>query len=271
MALDNPTKVLQITSPSAGDGKTTTSANLAWIMAEAGQRVILVGCDLRRPRIHAFFGLPNDIGFTSVLLGRAELRDALVPVPDQPRLQMLPTGPVPPNPSELLSSPMTQEVFRSLASYADIVVVDSAPILPVTDAAVLSTNADAVLLVVSAELDRRRDTVRSLEMLRQINAPLVGTVLNRAPESDSYSYYRYGYESPDKAGVKSDGKMRDVHSAANGNGAMGGGTNGAPVPPGDAGEADVPSMGRHARLGEWPAPDSPTRGLRQAREGPIES
>ena len=79
MALEEPTKVLQITSPSAGDGKTTTSANLAWIMAEAGQRVVLVGCDLRRPRIHEFFGLPNEIGFTSVLLGEAELEDALLP------------------------------------------------------------------------------------------------------------------------------------------------------------------------------------------------
>ena len=78
MSLENPTKVLQITSPSAADGKTTASANLAWIMAEAGQRVVLVGCDLRRPRIHEFFGLPNDIGFTSVLLGEATLENALL-------------------------------------------------------------------------------------------------------------------------------------------------------------------------------------------------
>ena len=174
MALENPTKVLQITSPSAGDGKTTTSANLAWIMADAGQRVVLIGCDLRRPRIHEFFGLPNDIGFTSVLLGEAELQDALLRVPDQPRLHMLPTGPVPPNPSELLSSAKTREVFKRLSDYADIVVVDSAPVLPVTDAAVLSTHADAILLVVSAGMDKRRDVVRSVEMLNQINAPTCG-------------------------------------------------------------------------------------------------
>ncbi len=193
MSLENPTRVLQITSPSPGDGKTTTSANLAWIMAEAGQRVVLVGCDLRRPRIHEFFGLPNDIGFTSVLLGEAELEDALLRVPNQSHLQVLPTGPVPPNPSELLSSAKTHEVFKNLSARADIVVVDSAPVLPVTDAAVLSTHADAILLVVSAGMDRRRDTVRSVEMLNQINAPIVGTVLNRAPETDSYAYYHYGY------------------------------------------------------------------------------
>ena len=194
MALENPTKVLQITSPSAGDGKTTTSANLAWIMADAGQRVVLIGCDLRQPRIHEFFGLPNDVGFTSVLLGEAELEDALLWVRDQPGLLVLPTGPVPPNPSELLSSARTQQVFKSLSAYADMIIVDSAPVLPVTDAAVLSTHADAILLVVSVGMDKRRDVVRSVEMLNQINAPIAGIVLNRAPEPDSSAYYRYRYE-----------------------------------------------------------------------------
>ncbi len=244
MALENPTKVLQITSPSAGDGKTTTSANLAWIMAEAGQRVVLVGCDLRRPRIHEFFGLPNDIGFTSVLLGEAELEDALLRVPDQPRLQMLATGPVPPNPSELLSSAKTHEVFESLSAYADIVVVDSAPVLPVTDAAVLSTHADAILLVVSAGMVKRRDIARSVEMLRQINAPIVGTVLNRAPESDSYAYYHYGYEqrSSDKK------QAAPSKAAANGNGKMATTTSPVKTPATPEVEsAEWPSMGRHAR------------------------
>jgi Mrp family chromosome partitioning ATPase len=89
MELDSPTKVSQIASPSAGDGTTTTSANIAWIMAEAGQRVVFVSCDLRRPRIHEFFGLPNDIGFTSVLLGEAELEDGLLRVTNESRLQVL--------------------------------------------------------------------------------------------------------------------------------------------------------------------------------------
>jgi succinoglycan biosynthesis transport protein ExoP len=274
MALDSPTKVLQITSPSAGDGKTTTSANLAWIMAEAGQRVVLVGCDLRRPRIHEFFGLPNDIGFTSVLLGEAELEDALLRVPNQSRLQVLPTGPVPPNPSELLSSAKTHEVFRRLSAYADIVVVDSAPILPVTDAAVLSTNADAILLVVSAGMDRRRDTVRSVEMLRQINAPIVGTVLNRATVADSYAYYNYGYgeKSSDKVEVKTGGKMRGtpITATMNGNGDMGGNTNPVKVLPGEVGDADWPSMGRHAKLGQSTAPGTPTLFPPQTGDGPGE-
>jgi capsular exopolysaccharide synthesis family protein len=233
MALENPTKILQITSPSAGDGKTTTSANIAWIMAEAGQRVVLVSCDLRRPRIHEFFGLQNDVGFTSVLLGETALRDALIAVPDQPHLRMLPSGPVPPNPSELLSSTKAHEVFESLSAIADIVIVDSAPILPVTDAAVLSTHADAILLVVSAGTDKRRDVVRAVETLTQINAPIIGTVLNRSPEADSYSYSRYGYgygyddnlsDKADRAGKKAVETPNDspISATTNGNGAMNG-------------------------------------------------
>jgi polysaccharide biosynthesis transport protein len=206
MALDKVTKVLQITSSSAGDGKTTTSANLAWTMAESGQRVVLVSCDLRRPRIHEFFGLPNDRGFTSVLLGEAELKDVLLPIPNQPRLKVLPSGPVPPNPSELLSSVKAHEIFKSLAAYADIVLVDSAPVLPVTDAAVLSKHADAIVLVVSVGLDGRRDVIRSVETLNQINAPIVGTVVNRAGETDSYAYYNRGYGYSEQYSDKAKGR-----------------------------------------------------------------
>ena len=264
MSLENPTKVLQITSPSAGDGKTTTSANLAWIMAEAGQRVVLVGCDLRRPRIHEFFGLPNDIGFTSVLLGETELEDALLRVPNQSHLQVLPTGPVPPNPSELLSSAKTHEVFKNLSAFADIVVVDSAPVLPVTDAAVLSTHADAILLVVSAGMDRRRDIVRSVEMLNQINAPVVGTVLNRAPETDSYAYYHYHYgygysERSSAEEAKAAGKRgTPTPASTNGDGKVSGSPTPANVPDEEGEYADWPSIGRHAPPRQPTTPSSPT-------------
>ena len=269
MALENPTKVLQITSPSAGDGKTTTSANLAWIMADAGQRVVLIGCDLRQPRIHEFFGLPNDVGFTSVLLGEAELEDALLSVPNQPGLLMLPTGPVPPNPSELLSSARTQQVFKSLSAYADMVIVDSAPVLPVTDAAVLSTHADAILLVVSVGMDKRRDVVRSVEMLNQINAPIAGIVLNRAPETDSSAYYHYGYEEKSSyKGKPKDDKKRDAPAPTNGNGKVAHDLSPGPLdvhvafvknlPAIEDENVDWPVMGRHAKVEPPPLSDSPT-------------
>jgi capsular exopolysaccharide synthesis family protein len=192
-ALDNPIKVLQITSPAKADGKTTTSANLAWTMAEAGQNVVLVGCDLRRPRIHEFFGISNQMGLTSVLLGEVPLAEALQPVADQPRLRILASGPIPPNPSELLSSRAVGEIFTALSNHADIVLIDSAPVLPVTDAAVLATRVDATILIAAAGISTRRETARALETLTRVGASIIGVVLNRAPDTDAYVYYGYGY------------------------------------------------------------------------------
>jgi tyrosine-protein kinase len=273
MALENPPKVLQITSPSAGDGKTTTSANLAWIMADAGQRVVLIGCDLRQPRIHEFFGLPNDVGFTSVLLGEAELDDALLSVPNQPGLLVVPTGPVPPNPSELLSSARTKQVFENLGAYADMVIVDSAPVLPVTDAAVLSTHADAILLVVYVGMDNSRDVVRSVEILNQINAPIAGIVLNRAPETDSSASYHYRYEEKSSyKGKPKDHKKRDAPVSTNGNGRkvvhdL------SPVknlPAIEDESVDWPVMGRHAKVEPPPLSDSPALFPPQTGDTPRE-
>jgi non-specific protein-tyrosine kinase len=192
IGLDRSIKTLQITSPAAADGKTTTSANLAVTMAEAGQNVVLVGCDLRRPRIHEFFGVANNVGFTSVLVGQATLEDALVSVPKFGSLTVLPSGPVPPNPSELLGSSKAREVFSRLAQAADLVIIDSPPVLPVTDASVLARNVDGVVLVAGARTTTRRDITRSIEVLKRVEAPLVGLVLNGASEADCYVYYRYG-------------------------------------------------------------------------------
>ena len=282
MALETPTKVLQITSPSEGDGKTTTSANLAWIMAEAGQRVVLIGCDLRQPRIHEFLGLPNDVGFTSVLLGEAELDGtALLLVPNQPGLLMLPTGPVPPNPSELLSSARTQQVFKSLSAYADIVIVDSAPVLPVTDAAVLSKHADAILLVVSVGMDKGRDVVRSVEVLDQINASIAGIVLNRAPETDLSAYYHYGYgEKSSYKGKPKDDMRPDAPAPTNGNGKVAHDLSPGPLdahvefvknlPAIEDENVDWPPMGRHAKVAPPPLSDAPTLFPPQTGDAPGE-
>jgi succinoglycan biosynthesis transport protein ExoP len=162
-------------------------------MAQAGQEVVLIGCDLRRPRIQEFFGLPNDVGFTSVLVGDATLEDALISVPNVDRLTLLPSGPIPPNPSELLGSPRASQVFSMLGKEADLVIIDSPPVLPVTDAAVLAGKVDAVLLVVAAGGTTKREISRSIEALGRVDAAIVGMVLNKAAESDSYAYYRYGY------------------------------------------------------------------------------
>ena len=193
MSFDRPMKLLLVTSAVAADGKTTTAANLAAAMAEAGSRVVLVSCDLRKPRIHEFFGLPNESGLTKVLIGESELADELQSVPEVEHLTLLGSGPVPPNPSELLAGPRIRQVFAQLGSMFDIVVIDSSPLLPVTDGSILAGLVDAVLLVAASEVSTRRDITRSLEMLARVSANVVGSVLNRSAAGDSYVYYRYGY------------------------------------------------------------------------------
>ena len=198
LGLDQPMRTLQVTSANPQEGKTTTLANLAVALARSGSTVAIVCCDLRRPRVHEFFGLDNEVGFTSVLLGKVGLAGAMQEVPDQARLSLLASGPLPPNPSELLSSKRTVEVLGSLQAEYDIVLIDAPPVLPVTDALVLSGRVDATLLVAVAGATTRKEGARAVELLRQVDAPLVGAVLNGVDTEGSYgyAYQSYRYESP---------------------------------------------------------------------------
>jgi succinoglycan biosynthesis transport protein ExoP len=191
LALDRPVWTLQITSSNAQEGKTTTLANLGVAFARAGQRVVLLCCDLRRPRIHDFFGVSNDIGFTSVLLGEVELAGALQPTTTD-RLYVLASGPLPPNPSELLASRHLPRLLEQLTNEGFMVLIDSPPVLPVTDAMVLSKRVDATLLVSVAGETTRKEVSRAVELLEQVNAPLVGAVLNGVTDEGTYGY-AYGY------------------------------------------------------------------------------
>lgn len=194
IGLEHPVQVLQLTSPNAAEGKTTTLANLGVALANSGQRVIVVCCDLRRPRIHEFFGLTNTIGFTSVLLGELPLSAALQPVPGQSGLSLVASGPPPPNPSELLATRRTGEVLLALKSECDVVLVDSPPVLPVTDAIVLARTVDATILVGTAGRTTKKEYHRSVELLQQVDAPLIGSVLNGVDAEDLYGFgYGYGY------------------------------------------------------------------------------
>ncbi len=196
LAMESPIRTLEVTSAGPKEGKTTTLANLAVALARAGQRVIVVCCDLRRPRVHEFFGLDNAIGLTSVLLGKVPLSAAIQPVPNQARLSVLASGPLPPNPSELLSSRRTVDVLTSLQSEADIVLIDAPPVLPVTDALVLSGRVDATLVICVAGATTRKELSRTMELLNQVDAPVVGTVLNGVTAESGYGYYDgyYRYE-----------------------------------------------------------------------------
>ena len=190
--LERKAKVIEVTSASMGEGKTTTSANLAVSLAETGAEVVVVGADLRKPRIHEFFDIDNDKGMTSVLVGEVSLDEVLKPVAEIEHLTVLPSGPVPPNPSELLGSRQARELLEDLTQRFDYVVLDSPPVLPVTDAAVLSGAVDVVVLVCAANDTTIKQLSKALQLLEQVDAPMLGTVLNGASESDAYVYYRYG-------------------------------------------------------------------------------
>jgi capsular exopolysaccharide synthesis family protein len=259
--LERQISLIQVTSPSAGEGKTSTVANLGVALARAGNRVVIVCCDLRRPRIHEFFGLQNEVGFVSVLLGESPLTAAIQTVPGVARLALLAAGPPPANPSELLSSRRAEEVFDALRKNADFVLVDCPPLLPVTDAVVLSEQVDATLLVVNAGTTTRRRLHHAADLLRQVNAPLAGMVLNGASTEGGYGY-GYGYRTtpqkaardrrkagPNAAMGKSNGHIpvdTGQNGAANGHGA----TNGI------APEAGGASTGRRRRVERRGTPDS---------------
>jgi len=198
VGIDHTIKVTQVTSPNPGEGKSTTLANLGVQLSRTGRRVVLVDCDLRKPRLHEFFDVSNDVGFTSILLGDATVADALSPVKGERNLVVVPSGPVPPNPSELLSAKRTQEVLQMLGEQADFVLVDSPPVLPVSDSLVLSRLVDATILVIAAGATTRRGAHRAYEQLEQIDAPLIGVVLNSVETGTRYdggygSYGSYGY------------------------------------------------------------------------------
>lgn len=202
LGTDEPLHCLQVTSALAGEGKTTTVANLAFVLARAAERpVVVVDLDLRRPRLHEFFDLDNDIGFTSVLHGVVPVSAAIQTFADEPSVSVLVSGPIPSDPSELLASRRTAEVLASLRADGALVLVDSPPVLPVTDALVISKWVDATLLVTNAGSTNMRQVQRALELLDQVDGPVVGTVLNRAPSgASSYGYGNYaGYSDRERA------------------------------------------------------------------------
>lgn len=190
LGLDQAVKVIQVTSPASRDGKTTTVANLGVVLAQVGERVLIIDLDLRRPRIHEFFDLPNALGFTSVVLGEVPLSMAIQPVVGVTGLSLLSTGVPPPNPSEVLSSGRAVEIIATLRASGWTIVLDSPPVLPVTDASVISALADATILVTAAGLTKKHHVKRAVDLLDQVHAPLVGSVLNRASlrPGDYYGY-----------------------------------------------------------------------------------
>jgi len=189
-SLDRPLRTLIVTSAGPEEGKSTTLANLAVAMASADKQVILVDCDLRRPSLHRIFDVRNGVGLTTMIVNDEALRNPPFQETGVSNLWLLPSGPLPPNPSELLGSRRMEDIIASLTEKADIVLFDAPPIIAVTDAAVLSSKVDGVLLVINAGKTKREHAQRAKALLEKVNARLVGAVLNNVPFDVSlYRYY----------------------------------------------------------------------------------
>ncbi len=196
LAGDGPLGIVHITSARPVEGKSTTVSNLAISFSKLGRRVVVVDCDLRRPRVHDFFDLPNKVGLSDILLGEVSVAEAVQRVPNHPRLAVVTAGRVSSNPSELLAFYRSSEVLDGLAAEADIVLLDGPPLLPVTDSLILAGLADATVLVTRSGLSKRSDFSRAVDALRQVEAPLVGAVLNDVTSDDdagSGGYYAHAY------------------------------------------------------------------------------
>jgi capsular exopolysaccharide synthesis family protein len=187
-------RVVSVTSAGSGEGKTATSTNLAVVMAQLGRRILLIDGDLRKPRIHEVFGISNRSGLVNILAGgedpnRVTVRAAVT------NLHIVPSGPIPPNPSELLASDRMRELLRRARSQFDLVIIDTPPVLAVTDATVIGSQSDGVVLCLRAGKVLRQDARTCRDRLLMNDVKILGTVLNRHRETTGSGRKYYYYEA----------------------------------------------------------------------------
>jgi capsular exopolysaccharide synthesis family protein len=213
-SFDRPMRTILVTSPQPTEGKSTTAANLAVVIAQAGHKVIVVDTDLRRPILHRIFDSPNDSGLTTMLFTEdQEPTNGFCPTKVD-NLLFVPSGPLPPNPSEMLGSQRMEALIGQLKRLADVIIFDSPPLLTVTDSTVLATKVDGVVLVADSGVTRREALRKAVESLHQVGAHLLGTVLNRVNiRSDGYYYYYYSHYYSDDGQKKRRRRRRIGHQS----------------------------------------------------------
>lgn len=216
--IENPGGALLVTSANPGEGKTTTAANLAIAMAQAGKRVILLDADLRRPNMHRLFGLSNEQGLTALFLDQPLLPEDILQPTQVPGLQVLVSGEQPPNPAEMLESRRMTEILQGLRQRSDIVIVDSPPVLVVADASILASRCSGAVLVVDSGRTRTEAARKVTDIMQRSQVKLLGAVLNRVGGRGRGYYYNYYYYSSSK-GTKSKTKAHaGVGTNVNSNG-----------------------------------------------------
>jgi capsular exopolysaccharide synthesis family protein len=190
-----PPKTILVTSSQPSEGKTTTAVNTAFMLAQTGAEVLIIDCDLRRPRLHAHFDVPNSGGLTNLLSGDPNIDSYLQSYERQTNLKILTSGPVPPNPAELLGSDEMRRLLAQLSTRFAHIIVDSPPTISFTDASILSTMVDGVVLVVHGGRSSRAVVRRAKQQLVDVGAHIFGVVLNNVRLDKQHDYYYVGYYS----------------------------------------------------------------------------
>jgi tyrosine-protein kinase Etk/Wzc len=189
--VDKPSKTILVTSPGPGEGKSTSVANLAITFAQMGARALLIDTDLRRPVLHGLFGFRRNEGLTNVLVGALPIQAAIRQTKIK-NLYLLPSGTIPKNPSEFLASKTMQRLIKKISARFDIVLLDSPPVIAVTDSAVLASHLDGVILVIRSEKTDRDGLLRSVTLMKNVNAKILGVLVNGLDIHHRYgSYYKY--------------------------------------------------------------------------------
>lgn len=194
-SIDKKLKSLLFTSSGVSEGKSTVSANIAVAWAQQGKKVLFIDADLRRPTLHSTFGLINNQGLSTILSNDCDFHGIAVETAME-NLTVITSGPVPPNPAELLNSNRMKRFLHLVESEYDLVLLDVPPLLSVTDTQVLSANVDGVILIVRQGVAQKAAVTRAVELLKMVDANLLGYVLNDMTSKNGYGYgYGYGYES----------------------------------------------------------------------------
>ena len=189
-SFDKEYKIIVVTSSDPGEGKSTTAGNLALSMAQDDKKVILIDCDLRKPSLHKKFKVSNLVGLSDVIIGKTDLVKAVHKY--SKNLVLLTSGKIPPNPSEMLSSKIMESLLETLRESFDYIILDTPPVQAVTDSQILSTKADGTILVVRAEKTKRESVQNAVNLLKKVNANIIGIVLNGVDSSRNKYYYYYG-------------------------------------------------------------------------------